>query len=144
MESVLAQAMPIPVMESSSRYLLWIPATESSPSAPATMQMPCVRRRESARAIGCSAKEKTKHTAEYIPKHNPPHLHALRVKRRLRIVGSKHPGCHPTGKVQPHAKQSQPGADLHRRQLPHGARHLPDGGENFHHGRTPGALLRLV
>src|ERR1035438_10136966 len=73
MESVLAQAIPIPVMESSSRYLLWITATESRPSAPTTRQMPCVRRRESARAIGWSAKEKTKQTAEYIPKQIPPH-----------------------------------------------------------------------
>src|ERR1035438_9471263 len=71
MESVLAQAIPIPVMESSSRYLLWITATDSRPSAPATRQMPCVRRRDSARAMGCSAKEKTKQTAEYMPKHNP-------------------------------------------------------------------------
>src|SRR3954470_17707961 len=48
-------------------------ATESSPSAAAMRQIPCVRRRENARAKGCNANENTKHTAEYIPKHNPPH-----------------------------------------------------------------------
>src|ERR1039458_1936785 len=79
MESVLAHAIPTPAMESSSRYLLWIMATESRPKAPATRQMPCVRRRDNASAMGCRAKEKTKQTAD----------HAARVGDIARAMGCR-------------------------------------------------------
>src|ERR1017187_9505275 len=73
MESVLAHAIPTPVMENNSSHLSWIIATESKPAAPHSKHSECVFLRPSHPANPGSANENRKQTAEYIPKHNPAH-----------------------------------------------------------------------
>src|SRR5579862_5273324 len=73
MASVLAHAMPTPVIESSSRNLLWMMATESRPRPPQIRQRLCVPLRPNRRANAGRRNEKPKHTSEYIPKQTPPH-----------------------------------------------------------------------
>src|SRR5690349_11557581 len=68
MESILAQAMPTPVMESSSQYLSGANPTKISPNAPMARQAAWVRVRPNRSASPGSTKEKAKQTAEYNPK----------------------------------------------------------------------------
>ena len=70
---MLAQAMPTPVIESSSAYLSWITATERRPAAPQSRHRVWVLRRPSRAATAGRKKENTKQTAEYIAKQSPPH-----------------------------------------------------------------------
>src|ERR1700683_100483 len=63
-DSVLAHAIPIPTIVSSSTYLSWITTTDINPSAPHTRQSEWVCLRPSFLAIGASTNENPKHTAE--------------------------------------------------------------------------------
>src|SRR5512135_450795 len=73
MARMLAQAMPTPTIESSSRYLSWIRDTESRPRLPHSRQRLWTVLRLSRLANGASRKEKPKQTAEYRAKQMPPH-----------------------------------------------------------------------
>ena len=74
MDRMLAQAMPTPTMERSSRYLSWMNATERRPAAPASRHSVCAFLRPSrAASFGGRASENAKQTAEYIAKQSPPH-----------------------------------------------------------------------
>lgn len=53
-------------------------------------------------------------------------FHSRGVQRRIRIGSAEDVACHCNRKVQPHAKQPQPGADLYPRELPHRVRHFAD------------------
>ena len=72
-DSVLAQAIPTPTIESSSRFLSWITATDISPSAPHSRHRLWVCLRPTTLASLGRTNENPKHTSEYIPKHTPPH-----------------------------------------------------------------------
>src|SRR5215469_8483081 len=73
MASVLAQAIPTPVIDSSKRFLSWISATDINPSAPQNRHRLCTCLRPTSLASFGRKNENTKHTSEYIPKQMPPH-----------------------------------------------------------------------
>ena len=73
MESVLAQAMPTPTIDSSSRFLSWITATDASPRRRTSKHRLCACFRPTALASAGRKNENAKHTSEYMPKQTPPH-----------------------------------------------------------------------
>jgi hypothetical protein len=69
-------------------------------------------------------------------------FHTFLEQRRLRIAGAED-DRHRIGKVQPHAKESHPGKELHEGEPSHRAGHFPQGVGDFREQMRQAASLRF-
>ena len=81
--SVLAHAIPTPAIESSSRHLLWITATEISPAAPHSRHRLCVALRPKALRQARQRERQHETDRRVHPEADAAPLHALRVERGM-------------------------------------------------------------
>jgi hypothetical protein len=132
-DSVLAQAMPTPVIDSSSRRRR-VNDGHRRQSGRAGKQAQRMRALGAAKFWRAAAgRTKSEAHRRVRAETEPGPLDTLLIERRAGIGRAKHIARHRDREIQPHAEEPEPRADLHERQLAHRLRHIPNGGQNLLH-----------